>query len=52
MTNAEEREMLLLVRENNILLKQIVSYIQQKESGSPIKDFMINYIANKAADTF
>lgn len=52
MTNAEEREMLLLLRENNVLLKQIVSYIQQKENGSPIKDFMINYIANKAADTF
>ena len=52
MTNAEEREMLLIARENNILLKQLISYIQQKESGSSVKDFMINYIANKAADTF
>lgn len=52
MTNAEEREMLLIARENNILLKQLISYIQQRESGSPVKDFMINYIANKAADTF
>ena len=52
MTNAEETELMLLVRENNILLKQLMSYIYQKENGSPVKDFVINYIANKAANTF
>ena len=45
-------ELLKLTRENNILLKQLIAYIVNNEQSSSIKDFVINYFANKAADTY
>lgn len=48
----EINELLKLTRENNIMLKQLLTYIAQKENNSSIKDFVINYIANKAADLY
>lgn len=42
-------ELLKLTRENNLLLKQLISYLTSKENNSYLKDFVINYIANRAA---
>ena len=48
----EIKELLRLTRENNIMLKQLLAYIAQKENNSSFKDFVINYVANKAADIY
>ena len=45
-------ELLRLTKENNIMLKQLLSYIATKENNSTMRDFVINYIANKAADLY
>lgn len=45
-------ELLKLTRENNMMLKQLLSYIATKENGSTAREFLINYIANKAADIY
>ena len=45
-------ELLKLTRENNQMLKQLLMYISQKENNSNIREFIINYIANKAADIY
>ena len=45
-------ELLRLTRENNMMLKQLLTYIASKENNSSIRDFVINYIANKAADLY
>lgn len=45
-------ELLRLTRENNQMLKQIIAYLASTEHNNTLKDFMINYIANKAADNF
>lgn len=48
----ELQEILKLTKENNIMLKELLTYIAQKENNASIKDFIINYIANKAADIY
>lgn len=45
-------ELLRLTRENNAMLKQLLAYIASRDNTSPIKDFVINYVANKAADIY
>ena len=44
-------ELLSLTRENNAMLKQIIAYLANNKQNT-LKDFVINYIANKAADNF
>lgn len=39
-----EEEILMLLRENNQMLKQICSFLSQ--SDSPARDFLINFVAN------
>ena len=39
-------EILKLLRENNIMLKQICSYLAQNGGENPTKEFMINLVAN------
>lgn len=48
----ENEELLKLTRENNAMLKQLLSYIAQRENSSLIKDFIVDYIANKAANIY
>ena len=48
----ELNELLKLTKENNRMLKQLLIYISQKENNAPIKEFVINYVANKAADMY
>lgn len=44
-------ELLRLTRENNAMLKQIIAYLANSGQNT-LKDFVVNYIANKAADNF
>lgn len=47
MTYEEERELLRLTRENNSMLKQIITYINLHGNHTDdMKDFALNYIAN------
>ncbi len=45
-------ELLKLTRENNAMLKQLLAYIASRDNGSSVRDFVINYFANKAADIY
>ena len=45
---ANEREMLRLLRENNMMLKQITQALSA--NNSPARDFLINVLANWTAD--
>lgn len=45
-------ELLRLTRENNAMLKQLLAYIANRDNGSSVREFMINYFANKAADIY
>lgn len=44
-------ELLKLTRENNVMLKQIIAYLANNEQNA-LRDFVINYIANKTADIY
>ena len=44
-------ELLKLTRENNVMLKQIIAYLSNNKQNT-LQDFVINYIANKAADVY
>lgn len=46
----EEQELLKLVKANNIMLKQIIEYINM--SNDDIKDFMINVFANVISNNY
>ena len=48
MTAQEHR----LLVENNAMLKELLSYIATKDNYSPIREFLINYVANKVADIY
>lgn len=44
-------ELLKLTRENNKMLKQIIAYLANSGQNT-FKEFIINYVANKAADIY
>lgn len=44
-------EELRLLRENNEMLKYLISLIKDNTKGQYAKDFIINYLANIAADS-
>ena len=52
MNRLKMEELLRLPRENIALLKQLLAYIANRDNGSSVRDFMINYFANKAADIY
>lgn len=41
-----ESEELRLLRENNMMLKQICAFLAQKGGDNPARDFLINLTAN------
>lgn len=41
-----------LLKENNILLKQILALLQQSTNQQYVKQFVVDYMANKAANHF
>lgn len=41
-----------LLKENNILLKQILALLQQSTNQQYVKQFVVDYMANKAANYF
>lgn len=43
-------EELRLIRENNLLLKQILSILQSNQQNNYSKDFIVNVLANLTAD--
>ena len=43
-------EELQLLRENNILLKQILSILQSNSNGQYLRAFLIDVLANRVAD--
>lgn len=43
-------EELRLLRENNLLLKQILSILQSNQQNNYSKDFIVNVLANLTAD--
>lgn len=45
-------EELQLLRENNHLLKQILALLQQYNNQQYMKQFVVDYFANKAANHF
>ena len=45
-----EREELRLLRENNIILKQILALLQNNQPNNYGKDFIVNVLANMTAD--
>ena len=45
-------ELLRLTRENNAMLKQLLTYIASRDNGSSVREFVINYFANKATDIY
>lgn len=47
MTKAEEQEIITLVRENNALLRIIISQITQGNSDDFIKNIIANLVASK-----
>lgn len=52
MSTSEIKELTRLARENNMMLKRLLEYIAQTDNNAYLKDFIINYIANKAADIY
>ena len=55
MSYDEEQEMLYLLRDNNRMLKEIIAYINLKESQSDnenINDFFRNIVANMISSNF
>ena len=43
-------ELYNLVRQNNEMLKYLISFVHNDAKGQYAKDFIINYLANIAAD--
>lgn len=41
-----------LLKENNILLKQILTLLQQSTNQQYLKQFAVDFFANKAANNF
>ena len=50
MTLNQEEELLTLVKDNNILLKNIWTLISNGSPNDDLKDFLINVIANKVSN--
>lgn len=46
------REESQLLRENNAMLKQILAFLQQSTNQQYVKQFVVDYMANKAANHF
>ena len=46
-----ESEELRLLRENNKMLKYLISIVEGNSKGQYAKDFIINYLANITADS-
>ncbi len=45
-------EELQLLKENNLLLKQILALLQQSNNQQYMKQFIVDFMANKAANHF
>jgi len=46
------REESQLLRENNVMLKQILALLQQSTNQQYVRQFVVDYMANKAANHF
>lgn len=46
------KEELQLLKENNIMLKEIIWYLAMKNQDETLKDFIINVLANKVANSW
>ena len=52
MDDSKIDELLRISKENNAILKQLLYAIAQSSNNQYIKDFIINFIANLAADKY
>jgi len=46
------KELMRVSKENNILLKRLIYSIAQSSNNQYLKDFIVNFIANIAADKY
>lgn len=46
------KELMRVSKENNILLKQLIYSVAKSSNNQYLKDFIINFVANIAADKY